>query len=276
MIEITRRSMLAGSLVAPALSSIRLFAGEAAASTGIKVGVASYSLRTMKLPEAVKALQQLKVRYLKMKLEAHLPFTSTPADMETAKKMLADAGIQLTSTGNNPMTGTEAELRAKFEYNRKLGVPMMIIAPSHQTLPVVEKLAREYDMKVAIHNHGPEDKEFPAPADVLKAIKGMDPRVGLCLDMGHAVRAGADIVADVRAAGPRLLDVDAKDLGNRTEAKSQCDVGDGVLPVVEFFKQLKATKYAGVVHLEYEINANDPVIGMHRSLSYMHGVAAAI
>jgi sugar phosphate isomerase/epimerase len=190
--------------------------------------------------------------------------------------MLADADIQLTSTGNNPMTGTEAELRAKFEFNRKLGVPMMIIAPSHQTLPLVEKLAGEYDMKVAIHNHGPEDKEFPAPADVLKAIKGMDPRVGLCLDMGHAVRAGADIVEDIRAAGTRLLDVDAKDLAVKTDAKSQCDVGDGVLPIVAFFKQLKQSRYSGVVHLEYEINANDPVLGMHRSLSYMRGVAAAI
>ena len=203
MIEITRRSVLAGAFVAPAVSSVRLFAGQAsAAALALKIGVASYSLRTKKLPEAVKALQELKVRYLKMKLEAHLPFTTTAAEMDQAKKMLADADIQLTSTGNNPMTGTEAELRAKFEFNRKLGVPMMIIAPSHQTLPLVEKLAGEYDMKVAIHNHGPEDKEFPAPADVLKAIKGMDPRVGLCLDMGHAVRAGADIVADYARPGP--------------------------------------------------------------------------
>ena len=275
MKEITRRSLLAGAAILPALPSIRLFASEAQGD--LKIGVASYSLRNKKLPEAIQALKELKVRYLKMKLEAHLPFTTTPAQMADAKKMLSDAGIQLTSTGNNPLQNpNESEIRAKFEFNKKLGVPMMIIAPTRETLPIIEKLVKEYDMKVAIHNHGPEDKHFPAPVDVLKAIKGMDPRVGLCLDVGHAVRAGADIVADARAAGARLLDVDAKDLRSKTDRDSQCDVGDGVLAIAPLFKQLRQMKYAGVVHLEYEINADNPVPGMHRSLCYMRGIAAGL
>ncbi len=275
MKELTRRSFLAGASILPAVPSFSFPGAEAASD--LKIGVASYSLRTKKLPDAVQALKELKVRHAKLKLEVHLPYNSTPAQVAEAKKMLADAGIQLTSTGNNALQNpNEAEIRSKFEFNKQLGVQMMIIAPTRETLPIIEKCVKEYDIKVAIHNHGPEDKHFPAPGDVLKAIKGTDPRVGLCLDVGHAVRAGADIVADAREAGPRLLDVDAKDLRIKTERDSQCDVGDGVLAIVPLFKQLRQMKYAGVIHLEYEINADNPVLGMHRSLCYMRGVAAGL
>lgn len=129
----------------------------------VKLGIASYSLRKKSLAETVEALKALSLRYLKLKLEVHLPFNSTPAQVAQARKMLDDAGIVLESTGNNPMQGDEAEIRSKFEFNKRLGVKMIIIAPTLATLPTVEKYAKEYDMKVALHNHGPEDQHFPHP-----------------------------------------------------------------------------------------------------------------
>jgi sugar phosphate isomerase/epimerase len=256
---------------------VGLPAGGVAQSQGeIRLGVASYSLRKKTLAETVQALKLMNIRYLKVKLEAHLPFTSTPGQVEEARKMIADAGIVLESTGNNPLQKDEAEIRMKFEFNKKLGVPLMIIAPTAKTLPIVEKCVKEYDMKVAIHNHGPEDPHFPTAKSVLTAVQGMDPRVGLCFDIGHSARTGEDLVGAIRAAGQRLLDFDVKDLRKKMEASSQCDVGEGELPLAAMFRELLRVKYAGIVHLEYEINENDPVPGMQRSFAHLRGIIAGL
>jgi len=241
-----------------------------------KLGVASYSLRKKSLAETIQALKAMDIRYMKAKLEAHIPLNSTPAQVAEAKKRLDDAGIVLESTGNNPMQGDEAEIRSKFEFNKQLGVRLMIIAPTMATLPIVEKYVKEYDIRVALHNHGPEDKHFPTPSSVLSAVRHLDPRVGLCLDIGHTSRTGEDFVAAIGKAGARLFDVDAKDLRNGKDKDSQCEVGDGVLAIGPMFKELKRIKFAGVVHLEYEINADNPVPGMQKSFTFMRGVLAGL
>ena len=132
------------------------------------------------------------------------------------------------------------------------------------------------DIKVAVHNHGPEDKIFPTPQSALKLMGGMDPRVGVCIDVGHTVRTGVDLVETIRAAGSRLLDFHIKDLRDLKDAKSQCPVGDGAIPVVAMFKELKKRNYRGLIALEYEIDPNDPLNGMQKSLAYMRGVLAGL
>lgn len=259
-----------------AMYAARPLPAAAQPAVDIRLGVASYSLRQKKFPEMVQAMKDLKIKYLKMKLEAHLPFDTTASQMADASQILEDAGITLESTGNNPMQKDEAEIRMKFEYNKRLGVPLMIIAPTLKTLPIVEKCVKEYGIKVALHNHGPEDKHFPTAKSVLDAVKGLDPGVGLCLDIGHSARTGEDLVAAVRAAGPRLLDIDLKDLRSKMQKESQCDVGDGELPLAAIFRELQKIRYAGIAHLEYEINADNPVPGMQRSFFYMRGVLAGM
>ena len=248
-----------------------------AAPADLKLGVASYSLRQFPLPKAVEAMKAMKVHYAKLKLEVHLPYTSTNAQIAEAKRMLDDAGITLVGSGNNSLQKPdESEIRSKFEFSKKLGVQVMTIAPTLQTLPIIEKCVKEFDIKVAIHNHGPEDKHFPAPSDALKAVKGMDQRVGLCVDAGHTTRTGADLVAATRESGSRLYDFDIKDLADPMKKESQVDVGDGALPITATFRELKRMNYTGVVMLEYEINAGDPFLGMQRSLAYMRGVLAGL
>ena len=153
---------------------------------------------------------------------------------------------------------------------------MMVCAPAHATLAAVEKLVKEYNIKAAIHNHGPEDKEFPDPKSVLDAVKGMDPRMGLCIDIGHTSRTGANFVEWIEKAGPRLLDVHVKDLTDPMVARSQVPVGDGMLAIVPMFKLLKKMKYQGGVMLEYEIEAKNPFPGMQKSFAYMRGVLAGL
>jgi sugar phosphate isomerase/epimerase len=141
-----------------------------------------------------------------------------------------------------------------------------------ETLPSIEKLVKEYNIKAAIHNHGPEDKHFPSPESVLKAVKDMDSRMGLCMDIGHSVRAGSDIIQAAAQAGPRLHDMHTKDLRDLSDKGSQVPVGDGVIPIVALFKQLKKMNYKGGVMLEYEVEADAPLPGMQKSFAYMRGV----
>ena len=143
-------------------------------------------------------------------------------------------------------------------------------------LPRIEKFVKEYDIRIAIHNHGPEDKLWPSPLDVLKAVKKMDPRMGCCMDVGHAARAGTDVVEAIHKAGPRLFNMHMKDLANFQSKESAVAVGDGIMPVREMFEALIAIKYKGFVDLEYEINEDDPMPGVVSSFAYMRGVLAGM
>jgi sugar phosphate isomerase/epimerase len=240
------------------------------------IGIASYSFREFQRKLAISMIKQLGIKYVSVK-EFHLPYTLTPAEAGKAAAEFQKAGLTIVSGGNISLQDEDpAALKRMFTYAKSCGMPMMVCAPTHTTLPTVEKLAKEFDMKVAIHNHGPEDKHFPTPESVLEAVKGLDPRMGLCMDLGHSMRTGADVVQAVAAAGPRLLDTHIKDLKSSTDKASQCDVGEGVMPVVAIFKQLKKMKYTGCVNLEYEINSDNPLPGMHHSIGYLKGVLAGL
>jgi sugar phosphate isomerase/epimerase len=173
-------------------------------------------------------------------------------------------------------------LRPVFEWAKAAGVPMLVAAPVHENIGVIEGLIKQYNIKVAIHNHGPEDKNFPTPESVLEAVKGRDPRFGLCMDVGHSARTGTDVVKAIADAGSRLLDMHVKDLAffkqepGMKPGEMQVDVGDGIMPFPQIFKQLKKMNYQGCVNLEYEINGDDPINGVQRSFSYMRGVLAGL
>ena len=271
----SRRGFLGGSIAMagfPALSSV---ASAAEATDEFKIGVATYSLRKFSRPQAIEMLKKLNIKYISIK-EFHLKYADTREQTVAGAKEFRDAGMIITSGGNIDLKKPEL-LRKMFEYAKAAGMPMMVCAPSHETLPEVEKLVKEFNIKAAIHNHGPEDKHFPTPQSVLDAVKKMDPRVGLCMDIGHSARAGADFVAEVRNAGSRMLDLHIKDLIDIKDGKAtQVAVGDGSLPIVKLFKALRQMKYTAGVMLEYEINADDPYPGMDRSLAYERGVLAGL
>ena len=135
---------------------------------------------------------------------------------------------------------------------------------------------KQYDIRIAIHNHGPEDKLWHSPLDVLKEIKNMDARVGCCIDVGHTVRAGTDVVQAIHAVGARLFNMHMKDLTDFQSKESQVAVGDGKMPVRAIFEALSATKYKGFVDLEYEVHADDPMPGVTSSFAYMRGLLAGM
>jgi sugar phosphate isomerase/epimerase len=246
------------------------------AGADLKLGIASYSFRKFTRPQAIQMTKELGTSYLNVK-DFHLKLDSTPEEIDAAKKEFADAGITLVGCGNVSFPkDDEPDIRNKFEYAKRAGFPLIVCAPTAETLPKLEKYVKEYNIKIAVHNHGPEDKHFPTPESVLKAEKGMDPRCGLCMDIGHTSRTGVDIVEWIVKAGPRLLDMHVKDLADPMVKESQVAVGDGKLPLPRIFLQLIKMKYNGSVNLEYEVHADDPMPGMQKSFSYMRGVLAGI
>ena len=274
-----RRNFFLSSAALAAPLAYRSAAAENA--DDIKLGVATYSFREFQRDLCIKNVKLLNVEYVDIK-EFHLPQTDPPELLATGRKAFDKAGLKVIGGGNVGMPEPdEAGLRKHFEYAKAVGFPMMICAPRHENLATIEKLAKEYNIKIAIHNHGPEDKNFPTAKSVLDAVKNMDPRMGLCLDIGHATRTGEDVVKAIADAGPRLLEMHVKDLkdpkGPREQpAFSQCPVGDGALPIPAIFKQLKKLGYQGVCSLEYEIEADNPLPGMQKSFSYMRGVLAGL
>ena len=237
----------------------------------IRLGIASYTFRKFDVAHLIDFMHQLKTPYLNLK-SVHLPLT--PLDQVAAQAAAyRAAGFQLTAAGNITFAGNDdASIRAPFDYCKAAGIPIMVCAPTLEQLARVEKFAIQYDIRIAIHNHGPEDKNFPSPLDVLAAVKNMDARMGCCIDVGHTMRAGTDVVDAIRRAGPRLFDMHMKDLANGSQKESQVAVGDGVMPVPEIFQQLSRMGYKGNVDLEYEIFPDDPMPGVIKSFAYMRGV----
>jgi sugar phosphate isomerase/epimerase len=243
----------------------------------IRLGLASYTFRNFSRAQMIGIMKQLNVLALNAKdVKDHLP-TDPPAE-EAALADYAAAGIKLHAAGTIYFAKDEdADIRSKFEYCRRAGIGVIVAGdPAPELLPRIDKFAKEFDMRIAIHNHGPEDKLWHSPLDVLRAVKDMDPRIGCCIDVGHTVRAGTDLVQAIQEAGPRLFNLHMKDLTNVQSKESQVAVGDGIMPVRKMFEALIATKYQGFVDLEYEIHPEDPMPGVIVSFAYMRGILAGM
>ncbi len=243
----------------------------------IRLGLASYTFRNFSRAEMIGFMKQLNVSALNAKdAKDHLPID--PQEESAALADYAAADIKLHAAGAIYFAkDDDADIRSKFEYCKRAGIGVIVAGdPTPETLPRIEKFVKEYDIRIAIHNHGPEDKLWHSPLDVLKAVNSMDPRIGCCIDVGHTVRAGTDVVQAIQAAGPRLFNIHMKDLTNFESKESQVAVGDGIMPVRKMFAALVETKYKGYVDLEYEIHPEDPMLGAIASFAYMRGVLAGM
>jgi sugar phosphate isomerase/epimerase len=274
--------LAAGALAAPNAVSALAPPLPAAGESPIHLGLASYTFRNFTRAQLIGFMKQLNLKTLNAKdVKDHLPMISQengPQEEDAALADYAAAGIQLHAAGAIYFPKDEdADIRSKFEYCKRAGIKVIVAGdPAIATLPRIEKFVKEYDIRIAIHNHGPEDKLWPSPLDVLKVVQNMDPRIGCCIDVGHAARAGTDVVQAIHEAGPRLFNIHMKDLTSFQDKESQVAVGDGIMPVRKMFEALVATKYQGFVDLEYEVHPDDPMPGVIASFAYMRGVLAGM
>jgi sugar phosphate isomerase/epimerase len=271
-------ALVAAACVAPSgVVSMTQTPASADEASPIRLGLATYTFRNFSRAQLIGFLKQLNMFALNAKdVKDHLPLDEQQEAAALAE--YASAGINLHAAGTIYFTKDEdADIRSKFEYCKRAGIAVIVAGdPTPETLPRIEKFVKEYDIRIAIHNHGPEDKLWRSPLDVLKVVKGMDPRIGCCIDVGHTVRAGTDVGQAIHEAGARLFNVHIKDLTNFESKESQVAVGEGIMPVRKMFEALVAAKYKGFVDLEYEIHPDDPMPGVIASFAYMRGVLSGM
>jgi sugar phosphate isomerase/epimerase len=242
---------------------------------GLKLGVASYTLRKFTLDQAIAMTKEAGVKYITLK-DVHLSMKSTPEERAEARKKIEAAGLTLMGGGVIYMKNNEGEIRGVFDYAKEAGMPTIVCSPDPDALDTVEKMAKQYDIRIAIHNHGPTDKKYPSPLDVLSLIKDRDARMGICMDVGHTVRIGQDPIPVMKQCASRLYDFHIKDVTEATPKGKPIEVGRGVIDIVAVLKTLVQLKFSGHVALEYEDKGDAPVPGMQESFGYIRGVLAAI
>lgn len=279
----TRREFVTGAVAGGVMGRIPEAAGltDPASRTddtagAVRLGVASYSLRNFSREYLIQAVKQLGTPFVNLK-SFHQPYEWDAEQLAAGRRELEEAGLVIVGGGTIGLQqDDDDDIRHYFEYARHSGMPLMVIAPTRATLPRIERFVREYDIKVAVHNHGPEDEHFPGPQDILPVVRDMDPRVGVCVDAGHTARTGIDVAEAAEMCGDRLLDMHMKDLRVLTDRDSQCIVGEGAIPVARLFATLIRMGYGGYVNLEYEIDPLDPLPGMRQSFGFMRGVLAGL
>jgi inosose dehydratase len=241
---------------------------------GLKVGVATYTLSKVKTDDAIKAIVRVSMKYCSIK-EAHLPLKSTAEERKAVVEKFKAAGITPISVGNITLKNDEAQVRAMFEYARDVGVPVMVCAPDKASLPICERMVKQFNIKMAIHNHGPEDKNFPSPYDVMKAVESMDERIGCCIDVGHCARAGVDPAEAILKVGRRVYDCHMKDVA-RLDRPSTVECGRGILDIKGIAAALLKVEMAGHVGFEHEKDMENVVPGLAECVGYVKGIMAGM
>lgn len=238
---------------------------------GMKAGAASYTFRKFSVDDTIKAMNRLNLSYISIK-DFHLPLDSSAEQRKAVVQKFKDAGITPVSCGNITMENNEANIRRAFEYARDCGMFDIVCSPDPASMPILDKMVKEFDIRIAIHNHGPEDKKFPSPHEVWKAVQPYDHRVGLCIDVGHTARANTDPAEAIVKYKDRLYDLHFKDINSTQPDGETIAGGRGVLDLRAVIKALVKIKYTNLVAIEYEGSENDPVAEVAETIGYAKGL----
>ena len=177
----------------------------------------------------------------------------TEAQIEAVRKKLAEAGMEVVGYGVVDIGRTEAEMRKAFEFARKLGIQVIATEPQDADFPVLDKLVKEYDVRIALHNH-PEPSKYAKPQTALDRIKGLDERIGACADPGHWMRGGIRPLDALRLLTGRITDVHIKDRSDFGTAPNVDDtaIGEGKAGLRDILAELTRQDFGGYLTIEYE------------------------
>ena len=279
-----RRDFLKKGLVgAAALSAAPLAAGKnllqdshvvkskaSKAKNPFQLGMAGYSFNKFDLETTLKTMKSLDVHYLCIK-DFHLPFKATDAEIKAFHDKCASYDV--TGYGVGPIyMRSEAEIDSGFEYAKRVGVKLIVGVPNYELLPYVDKKVKEYGFHYAIHLHGPDIAIFPDAKDVWEHTKDLDPRIGMCHDIGHDLRNGCDPVADLKKYHTRVFDMHIKDVTAPTKEGRGIEIGRGLIDFPALIRMMRKVNYTGKCSLEHEKNMDDPFIGIAESIGYFKAV----
>jgi sugar phosphate isomerase/epimerase len=231
----------------------------ALAPAGFVLGIQSYSLRDFPVDKALDDIQQLGLHTVEF-FEKHLSLGSSQEQIDQMKEQLAKRDIKLLAHGVNGFGKDEAANRRVFEFAKKAGIRNISANPSPDAFDSLDKLVEEFDIRIAIHNHGP-GASYDKVDDVLKAIQARHKLIGACADLGHYIRSGEDPVKAIRLLEGRLYGVHLKDFDQPKGDAKGVILGKGQLDVVEVFKALKKVEFPadGALSIEYEEHAENPM-----------------
>lgn len=238
-----------------------------------RLGMAGWSFNKFGIDKSLEIMQRADVHYLCIK-DFHLPLKSTETEIADFHAKLKSKGVTGYAVGPIYMK-TEAEVDKGFEYAKRVGVKLIVGVPNVELLPYVDKKVKEYGFNYAIHLHGPDIALYPDADDVWNHVKDLDPRIGMCLDIGHDTRNGKDPVADLEKYISRVFDIHLKDVTGASKLGYSLEVGRGIIDIPAFVKMLRKVGYSGVVSLEHEKDMADPYMGIAESIGYFRGVLAA-
>lgn len=237
-----------------------------------EVGMAGFTFAQLSLDKMIEIMKRVGVTNLSLK-EMHLSLNSTREKIEETIGKLKSAGINVYTVGVIYMRTKESVDQA-FEYAKMAGVKMIVGAPNTELLPYVEQKIKEYDFRLAIHNHGPDNPLYPNATDIWNHIKDLDPRIGICIDIGHTTRDGQNPSVDILKYKDRIYDIHIKDVDKPSKEGKTLEMGRGVIDIPGFVATLRKIKYSGKCSLEFEKDMKDPAAGIAESIGYFKGVMA--
>ena len=237
------------------------------------LGMAGWTFHKFDLQKTLETMRQLDVRYLCIK-DFHLPLDSTDEQIAAFHQKLAEYGV--TGYGVGPIyMKSEAEVDRAFQYAQRVGVKVLVGVPNYELLDYAEQKVRQYDIRLAIHLHGPDMPMYPNAQDIWNHVKDRDPRMGMCLDIGHNLRYGSDSLSDYKKYHTRVFDIHLKDVTGTTKADKSVELGRGRIDFPLFVRLLRKYNYTGSVSLEYEKDMDNPFMGIAESVGYFRGVCYA-
>jgi len=231
------------------------------------LGLCSYSLRAFKVDEAIEMTRKVGLEYISLK-DFHLSLNSDNATIMQTIEKFTKAGITVYACGVVYMKNKD-EINRAFDYAKSAGIKIIVGVPPHELLETVHEKVKEYDIKVAIHNHGPGDKLYPTSDSAYQRIRHMDKRMGLCMDIGHTQRSGQNPADEILKYADRMLDFHIKDVSEASAKGSGVVVGAGVIDIPAVLNALSQINYRGIAAFEYEKDSKDPMPGLTQSVEYV-------
>ncbi len=236
------------------------------------LGMAGYTFKGFSIEQTIEMMNYVGITYLSLK-DFHMPMNSTREQIDSVIQKFRSAGITVYAVGVVYMT-SEGAVDQAFEYAKMAGVNLIVGAPDYNLLPYVEKKIKKYNIRLAIHNHGPDNPLYPNATDIWDHIKNMDPGLGICIDIGHTVRDGQDPSVDVERYSSRIFDIHTKDVDKASKDGKTVEIGRGIIDFPKFIATLRKIKYSGKCSLEFEKVMKDPLPGISESLGFFKGVMA--
>lgn len=263
---------LAAAAFSPLLQAAPVKGRQSKTADLFQIGMAGYTFREFTVDQTIAMMKRVAVTNLSVK-DFHMPMNSTQEQIDTIIGKFRAEGINVYTVGVVYMK-SNAEADQAFRYAMMAGVKMMVGAPNYDLLPYVEKKIKETGISLAIHNHGPDNPLYHNATDIWDHVSKLDPRLGICLDIGHTLRDGDDPAADILRYRDRIFDIHIKDVDKASKEGKTVEMGRGLIDIPSVVKALRKINYSGKCSLEFEKDMKDSLAGIAESIGYFRGVMA--